>query len=404
MGKTAIGTIGLMLTVAAVLFCAAGQGQQPVPAAPANAAAGPSGDEEWEITPESAKAVELGLEWLAKNQGPQGNWNCRELGLVSMGALAFLSAGYTPDKGKYGHNVRKALDYVISNAKPSGLLNIAEAQHDMYNHGLSTFVLTQAYGMTRDPKIGKALDKAIKLICVIQGNDGGWSYQAVPSHGGDLSLVVMQAKALRGAMDIGLDIPQQTIKLAIAKVRKHYWIKERVSDGKALLLGLSESGDEKFSGRFTYQGNAGGKPSIAMASAGAVCLQEFGQYDDFRIIRSLYEATKDAEQTMKEKMAASKDSLPLDPYTLYYLTQALYQVGGKYWRQYYPIIRDNVARTQIRGGRNRSEQNGSWQANYGNPYATAVAVFVLTIPNRFLPILQEAPADSLAKSRSQAGQ
>lgn len=399
MGKMAIWIIGLLLMVAAIMIAVPGQGQQASPAAPARTSAITSGDDEWEITPESTKAVERGLEWLAKNQGPQGNWNSRDLGIVSVGALAFLSAGYTPDKGKYGHNVRKALDYVISNAKPSGLLNIQDAHRDMYNHGLSTFVLTQAYGMTKDPKIGKALDKAIKLICVIQGKDGGWGYEARPTHGGDLSLVVMQAKALRGSMDIGLDVPQQVIKQAIAKVRKHYTIKDRASDGKAALLGLSETGDEKFSGRFTYQGQPQ-NASIAMACAGAVCLQEFGQYDDFRIIRSLYEATKDAEKSMKEAerqqwFAKGENH---QAYTMYYLTQALYQVGGKYWRQHYPLIREQIVKTQVRDS--KPERNGSWS---GDLYSTAVGVFALSIPNRFLPILQEAPAEALAKSRSQAG-
>ena len=65
-----------------------------------------------------------------------------------MGALAFMSAGHLPGRGPYGDNVKRALDYVVRNAKPSGLLNIADPQRDMYNHGLATFVLGQAYGMT----------------------------------------------------------------------------------------------------------------------------------------------------------------------------------------------------------------------------------------------------------------
>ena len=47
---------------------------------------------EWEITPESEKAVERGLQWLAQNQGPVGNWGSQDLGLVALGAMAFLSA------------------------------------------------------------------------------------------------------------------------------------------------------------------------------------------------------------------------------------------------------------------------------------------------------------------------
>src|SRR3712207_6923037 len=33
---------------------------------------------DWEITPGSEDALERGLEWLARNQGPQGNWRSEE--------------------------------------------------------------------------------------------------------------------------------------------------------------------------------------------------------------------------------------------------------------------------------------------------------------------------------------
>ncbi|MFP6765887.1 MAG: squalene--hopene cyclase, partial [Planctomycetaceae bacterium] len=102
---------------------------------------------DWEVTPTSEVALSRGLEWLAKNQGPQGNWESNDLGLVSMGALAFLADGHLPGRGRYGNVVDRALDYVMTNAKPSGLLNVADPQRDMYNHGLATFVLGQAHGM-----------------------------------------------------------------------------------------------------------------------------------------------------------------------------------------------------------------------------------------------------------------
>ena len=162
-----------------------------------------------EITPQSEAALDRGLAWLAKNQGPEGNWGCNDLGLVSMGALAFMSAGHAPGRGKYGKELDKALEFVVSRAKPSGLLNISDAQRDMYNHGLATFVLGQAHGMqtTKDRKMNRVLDGALKLIANTQCEDGGWDYQARrQANGHDLSLAVMQAKALRSAVDSGLEV------------------------------------------------------------------------------------------------------------------------------------------------------------------------------------------------------
>ena len=114
----------------------------------------------------------------------------------------------------------------------------------------------------------------------MQCDDGGWDYVArQQSRGHDLSLAVMQAKALRGATDIGLDIPPQVIDKAIASVRGYYR-PLAAADGKQ--YGTDPLGARP--GAFTY---SGGKVTTAMAAAGAVCLQEFGQYDEFRIPRSL---------------------------------------------------------------------------------------------------------------------
>ena len=101
---------------------------------------------EWETNPESELALERGLAWLARTQGTQGNWESNDWGLVSLGVLAFLSAGHMPGRGKYGDNVDRALQYIVKNAKPSGLLNIADAQRDLYNHGLTAFVLGKLTG------------------------------------------------------------------------------------------------------------------------------------------------------------------------------------------------------------------------------------------------------------------
>jgi len=344
---------------------------------------------EWEITPASEKSIDRGLEWLAKNQGSAGNWGSRDLGLVSMGALAFMSTGHMPNRGKYGSNARRALDYVVINAKPSGLLNISGQARDMYNHGLSVFVLSQAYGMTRDRRIGSTLDKGIKLILDVQCEDGGWAYEAIrKSRGHDLSLTVMQAKAMRAAMDMGLEIPPERVDMAIQYIVKRY---KNYGDPD----GLRYSNDPLSArpGAFTYNG---GNSSTAMAAAGAVCLQEFGKYEDFRIQRSMNRVVEDINVHMGEKL--NQGQIPFDAYAMTYVAQALYQVGGRRWRENYPKIRDATVKMQCtEPGR---ESHGSWGANGrvggkdGQLYGTAVAVFSLSIPNRYLPILQKGESRS----------
>jgi len=359
-------------------------------------------DNDWEITPQSEEALERGLAWLAANQTAEGNWQSNDLGLVSMGALAFLAAGHSPGKGKYGTHVTKALDYVVQNAKqPSGLLNISGSQRDMYNHGLSTFVLGQAYGMTNDARLNQTLDKALKVIYQTQCRDGGWDYQArAQENGHDLSLDVMQAKAIRSAVDSGLEVPPEVIQAAIRCVRQHYVSAQRGST-------RNEAELKEGPGQFVYERH-GSKGTLAMAAAGVVCLQEFGQYDDWRIPKNM-EVLRSRVLEKKDHYPKSRDGLtPFDAYTLYYVGQALYQVGGNDWRECYPVLRDFLVAGQCRDTSNRSRDGGWFRAESGGIgdqggglYSTAVSCFILAIPNRYLPILQEGKIDSL-KGKFQA--
>jgi hypothetical protein len=359
-----------------------------------------SGQTDDEFTPQSELALERGLEWLAKNQGSEGNWGSSDLGLVGMGALAFMSAGHSPGRGKYGRELDKALDYVTTRAKPSGLLNIADQQRDMYNHGLATFVLGQAHGMTtaKDRRLNRVLDGALKLISNTQCEDGGWDYRAHRQQNGhDLSLAVMQAKALRSAVDSGLEVPPEVIDLAIKSVREHY---SPQGDRNA-----PESEQQKMPGQFTYS-KGGGGGTIAMAACGVVCLQEFGQYDDWRIPKNMDVISAAVGETPAGR---NRDgSMPFDAYTLYYVGQALYQVNGDHWKNSYPKLRDYLVASQVTEP-TKPELNGLWRDNgargggrvggrEGELYGTSVACFILAIPNRYLPILQEGKIESFRKT------
>ena len=349
--------------------------------------------DEGEITGDSQEALARGLAWLARNQGPEGNWTSNDLGLVSTAMLAFLADGHVPGRGRYGENVQRAMDYVLRHAKPSGLLNISDPGRAMYNHGLSTFVLGQAYGMTSDPRLGPALDRALKLIAQTQCGDGGWDYQAARQpNGHDLSLAVMQALALRSAVDSGLEVPPEVVDLAMKSVRQRYTPEGCGADA-------AEAEQKKHPGQFGYNLNQNLTP--AMAAAGIVCLQEFGQYDDWRIAKSLEKTVKNIEERAKINEAQPNGRAPFnDAYTLYYVSQALYQVGGEPWKSHYPALRDYLVKSQLREP-NRPERDGMWESGDrvggrpGEMYMTAVACFVLAIPNRYLPILQEGKIEGL---------
>jgi hypothetical protein len=340
----------------------------------------------------------MGLQWLARTQGPNGNWGSNDLGLVGLGALAFMAAGHAPGRGQYGDVIQRAVDYVVDNARPSGLLNISNAQRDMYNHGLATLMLGQVHGMStrKDQRLNTTLDRALRLISLTQCGDGGWGYQAeARPRGHDLSLVVMQTKALRSAMDSGLEVPAEVVSKAVQNVREHYCSfgsSDQPAD-RALREGP---------GQFTYS-KGGGGPTLAMAAAGVVCLQELGCYDDWRIPKNMDVIGKEIRHLPPAQ--AGQGKMPFDAYTLYYVGQSLYQSGNDDWQRYYPRLRDYLVVSQ-RIDPKKPEWHGSWMdrgadgrgrlsGSSGDLYATSVACFVLAIPNRYLPILQEGRIESL---------
>ena len=184
------------------------------------------------------------------------------------------------------------------------------------------------------------------------------------------------------------------IERALADVREHYM-------PQGCPAAALEEELQKHPGRFTYY-KGGGQPSLAMAAAGVVCLQEFAQYDDWRIPKNI----EIIEQAVREMSKGNQNDPPFggafSAYTTYYVAQALYQVGGEPWKRSYPLLRDRLVSSQMHDA--NPENDGGWRdsgdqldGKEGTLYETAVACFVLAIPNRYLPILQEGKIDSLRK-------
>src|SRR5438876_7417723 len=80
------------------------------------------------ITPQAQKAIKNGLDFLAKQQAPEGNFPNSSDGaeyavtMTSLAGMAFLANGNTPNRGPYADNVRRVEQFVMANANPNGLI------------------------------------------------------------------------------------------------------------------------------------------------------------------------------------------------------------------------------------------------------------------------------------------
>src|SRR3954471_20530723 len=71
------------------------------------------------------KVISEGLDYLAFNQHKLGHWTAQgryPTAMTALAGLAFLSEGSTTTTGKYSDNIRRAVDYILRQSRPNGLI------------------------------------------------------------------------------------------------------------------------------------------------------------------------------------------------------------------------------------------------------------------------------------------
>lgn len=316
-----------------------------------------------EMTPELDAAVARGLAYIAASQGEDGTFGGGRFGnniaITSLACLALMADGNTPERGPYAEQVRKGLEFVLSCSRETGLLAADSPSGPMYGHGFAALFLGEAYGMTQGggdtalaDRVHQALVRACTLIEKTQNEEGGWRYNPVP-YDADVSVTICQIMALRSARNAGIDVPKETIDRAVEYVRK------------------CQNPD----GGFKYQLTEGFS-AWPRSAAGVASLYYAGIYQDDALEGGLEYLLRTALPGQTSPSGAHKF------YGHYYAVQAMYLAGGEYWATWWPAVRADLLAEQ--------QGDGSWnEASVGPVYGTAMAMIVLQMPKRYLPIFQK---------------
>lgn len=316
-----------------------------------------------EMSPQLDTSITRGLAWLARKQSPDGSfgddrWG-RSVAITSLAAISFMADGNLPGRGPYGENVDRALKHVLENCTESGLIAGDTAAAPMYGHGFATLFLCEVYGMTGGgpdaataTKLHNAVLRAVRLIVTTQNDEGGWRYNPVPNDA-DVSVTICQIMALRSARNAGLDVPKTTIDRAVDYIRR------------------CQNDD----GGFKYQ-LVPGPSAWPRSAAGIASLYYSGVYEDKQIDKGL-DYLRDS--AMPGKIDRSS---PHYFYGHYYAAQAMYLAGGKNWSEWWTAVRQEML--------NNQQADGFWQdPGVGDVYGTSMALIVLQMPKRYLPIFQK---------------
>jgi hypothetical protein len=314
-------------------------------------------------TRESEAAVAKGLDWLRRNQAPDGSWrldgNFQDRGTpndiagTALGLLPLLGAGKT-HKGKgdpFDKPVERALVFLIRKQdRRSGYLG-----GGMYAHGLATIALCEAYGMTQDPYLRRPAQLAVNYIMRVQHQGGGWRYS--PGQAGDTSVTGWQVMALKSAQMAALDVQD----LVLRKAQRY-------------LDSCCDTANEGYG----YVG-AGSTPT--MSAVGLLCrqyLQAWGP-QNLRLIKGI-------DNNLKPYPPATMKNI----YYYYYATQVMHHFGGAAWKQWNEKMRDSLVKSQDQSA---GPNQGSW-SSAGDPHGaaggrlmvTSLALLTLEVYYRHLPL------------------
>ena len=340
----------------ALLICATAFAALPSPP-PASA----PGNADASVPPNVQASVDKALRWLADHQKKESGTWASPIGdrpaINGLVIMAFLSRGHTPGQGPYGEQVNKAIDFILRfPPQPNGMIGPT-----MYDHGIATVMLCEVYGMVdedrrklMDPMIAKSVKLILDAQKRTQGTHaGGWHYTPTQIDA-DISCTGWQLMALRGAANCGANVPKTAIEAGMA------YIKRNAVRG----------------GGFGYMGPSDPNPS--RTGTGILSLELLGEHNTKEAI---------AGGDFLIRVPPTNPSDPFYYYAVYYCSQSLNQLGGKYWEQVYPRLRDTLlARQQAQGS---FPPGQGAEAQGGEPYATSMAVLALGVPYRYLPLYQK---------------
>ena len=338
---------------------------------------------ETEITPEHEASVERGLAWLAARQNEDGSWDGKvgrkvntgydythetgHIGVTSLACIAFLAGGHQPGRGKYGKTIEAGLEFVLSACKEDGY--ITKEGTRMYSHAFATLFLAEIFGMTHREDVRLKLQSAVDFIVSCQNEEGGWRYVPLEAQS-DMSIVVCQVIALRAARNIGIRVPIETVDRASAYVKASANETEGWRRGGSSLIGS-----------FRYQKEGATRSSFPLTAAGVTAMNGLGIYSDDRIADGLSYLQRNLGHFNYEN-GQRGGAHYFFWYGHYYGVQAMYMAGEPYWTPYFKELRDDLLAMQ--------DAKGSFpnRVGPGENFSTAMAVLILEIPYRFLPIFQ----------------
>jgi len=331
-------------------------------------------------------AVLRALRWLKLKQDRDGSWGGNRIAMTSLAVLTFLAHDETPDPEKspeFCATVENALEYLLSKQKEDGRF-MGKDGND-YSHPIATYALAEAYGMTLNPNVRAAVEKALVPLIRGQHPTGGWTYNMNPGQetGGDnpgayrddTSYMGWCAQALKAAKLAR--IPAEGLDKAMKMAVRGF--KSNAAPG----------------GGFGYTSPGAG----GLTAVGTLCLQLLGAADD-RDAKLSLDLMKPWRPSFADKADGIGNSLQ---YYYYYATQAkfhAYAGNSPEWDKWNNVMsalyvaEQKIEKAAIKGPDGKDCDVGWWENNDNHTdrpvMDTCLSALQLMVYYRHLPTTRAA--------------
>jgi prenyltransferase beta subunit len=163
---------------------------------------------------------------------------------------------------------------------------------------------------------------------------------------------------LRAARDAGIKVEKEVIDKAIAYVKR------------------CQNPD----GGFSYMASmgGGGGSQFPRSAAGVCALYYAGVFGGNEIENGLKYVR---QYTPGRGFGGINEAQGHYFYGYYYATQCMFLAGGDWWANFFPAIRDELLLRQ-----KQTSGSDHWDGDFSEDYATSMALIIMGMPNRYLPV------------------
>jgi hypothetical protein len=343
----------------------------------------------------TARAIEDALEWLKDHQDEDGKWDADEfmkhddgskgepcdgpgnpvhdIGLTGLALLAFLGDGSTLRSGPYRDVVKNAVGWLKDQQDPeTGLFGTNNSNEFVYNHAIAALAMVEAYGLSEYRLLKKHAQGGINYLEWHRNPYMVWRYQ--PRDGdNDTSVTGWAVMAYKSAQDFKLDVNKQALTLA------ETWF-DQMTDPVSGRTGYTDRGGFSSRRAGDHAVHFPREKGECMTAVSLLCRFFLGHDPkDDRMMDT------QADLILRRAPVWNQKDGSIDHYYWYYATYALYQMGGRHWKDWEKSLTGAVVKTQRQDGHHMGSWDpiGAWGEDGGRVYSTALLCLTLEAYYRY---------------------